>query len=139
MYAAGGPTIAERPKTKYEPETQFGGGKPPGGSNGNTGGGGDGSNDGSSSGEDPNLKPMGVEEKFTLTGIFANYALTKTLKVEELEAYKQSNPLTQIGNIQNIRDIINDSQFPCKQAWDLQSRKQFFYKNFENGDEVFWE
>ena len=121
------------------PQTEYGGGKPPGGKG--TGGGGedDGNNDGSGSGEGSNQKPMKAEEKFALTGIFAGYALTKTLTDEEYEAHKNGNPLTQITAIQNIRDIINDPTFPFKQAWDLQSRQQFFYKIFEKGKKVAWE
>jgi len=80
MYAdptSGGAATLERPIT---PETEFEGTKPPGGGNsiggGDGGDGGDGGVNDDSDDKGPNLKSMGVEEKFGLQGIFANYAMS---------------------------------------------------------------
>jgi len=62
------------------PETEYGGGKPPGGDKKGEGGDGDGNDD--------ELKPMEADEKYTLTGIFAGYAYTKMITNEEYIAYK---------------------------------------------------
>lgn len=132
MYAAagsGGAATLERPVI---PETEYSGGGPPGGSGGKTGGsgGGDGDDfDGKSSGDGgPNIRPMAVEEKFTLSGMFANFALNKILTGEELESHSSSIFL-KISNIQIVRNILEDPKSPYKRAWDLKLRRLYFYKD----------
>lgn len=89
---SGGAATIERPVT---PETEFEGTKPPGGGNKYLGGddGGDGGGDGNGGSKEnggdngPNLKPMGASEKFSLQGIFSNYAMGKILSKADYEIH----------------------------------------------------